>query len=262
MKMRRFAFALLLMLTLCFGTTSYCQDLDSINQGQQTGDNSSAGDESYNNVSDALRGYNALDDESMAKANKLASPVVSIIGVCSGWVLLVTFAAIFLTTAFDLAYISVPFSRKWLNPAGEVQQGGGAMGMGMGAMGNMGGQAQQAPVGRKFVSDECLQAMQEAGAGQQAQGGGAMGGGMGMGMGMGGMGAMGGMGQMSQSQMPAGGKSVIMTYLKKRTFFMILFAVASTILMSSVLFDCGLNIAELLYKIISLFSDGLSNVQM
>lgn len=264
MKMRKFAFMFLMLITLCFGTTSYCQDLDSINQNQQTGDGSpSSTDESYNNVGDMLRGYNALDDESMAKASKLANPVTSIIGVITGWVLMVTSAGVFLVTALDLAYIAIPFTRDWLNPAGGMQGGmQGGMPGGMNAMGGMQGGQQQPTSGRKFVSDEAIQAI--AMAGGQAQQGSPMGGGM-MGGGMMGGGMMGGGmmgGGMAQSQQPAGGKSVIMTYFKKRVFFMILFAISTTILMSSLLFDCGLNIGELLYKIISLFSDGISNVQM
>lgn len=252
----KFTLAFLMMVMLMFSTTAFCTDLDTINNAQvQQEQGSEAGtsetDEAYNSIQDVMRGYNAVDQESMEKANQLASPLADIIGVLTGFIIAITTALIFLVTALDILYISVPFVRKFLNP--EVAQGGMPGGMGMrGGMG-MGMQGNQGGGGHRWVSDEAVQALQEAGVADGGQGG-AMGG-----MGMNGYGGMGAMG--AQQQQP-GGKSSVMSYLKKRAFFLIVFAITSTILMSSLLLDCGLNLADLLYKIISLFTDGISNVQI
>ena len=253
----KFTLAFLMMVMLMFSTTAFCTDLDTINNAQvQQEQGSEAGtsetDEAYNSIQDVMRGYNAVDQESMEKANQLASPLADIIGVLTGFIIAITTALIFLVTALDILYISVPFVRKFLNP--EVAQGGmqGGMGMrggmGMGMQGNQGGGG-----GHRWVSDEAVQALQEAGVADGGQAG-AIGG-----MGMGGYGGMNAMGAQQQQ---SGGKSSVMSYLKKRAFFLIVFAITTTILMSSLLLDCGLNLADLLYKIISLFTDGISNVQI
>ena len=102
----------------------------------------------------------------------------------------------------------------------------------------MGGGAQpsQSGIGR-FVSDEAVAALSEATA--NAGGGGGMGmGGMGMGMGMGGM----GMGGAAQAQPKT--KSVIFTYLKKRAFALIMFALCVVLLTSTLFTDIGLYIGQ------------------
>lgn len=256
----KLALTLIMMLMLTFSTTAFCTDLDTINGTQVQQQNGSEDgtteiDEAYDSITDVMRGYNAVDQESMQKASKLASPIADIIGILTGVVISLTTALIFLVTALDIMYISVPFTRKFLNP--EMAQGGAQGGMGMGMRGGMGmgmQGAQGGGGGHRWVSDEAVQALQASG---MAQGGaqGAMGGGMGMG-GYGGMNAMG------AQQEQSGTKSTIFAYLKKRMFFLIVFAITSTILLSSILLDCGLNLADLLYKIISLFSDGISNVQI
>lgn len=252
----KFTLAFLMMVMLMFSTTAFCTDLDTINNAQvQQEQGSEAGtsetDEAYNSIQDVMRGYNAVDQESMEKANQLASPLADIIGVLTGFIIALTTALIFLVTALDILYISVPFVRKFLNP--EVAQGGmqGGMGMGMrGGMG-MGMQGNQGGGGHRWVSDEAVQALQEAGVADGGQGGA-----------VGGIGMPGGYGGVGAQQQQPGGKSSVMSYLKKRAFFLIVFAITTTILMSSLLLDCGLNLADLLYKIISLFTDGISNVQI
>lgn len=250
----KFTLAFLMMVMLMFSTTAFCTDLDTINNAQvQQKQGSEAGtsetDEAYNSIQDVMRGYNAVDQESMEKANQLASPLADIIGVLTGFIIAITTALIFLVTALDILYISVPFVRKFLNP--EVAQGGMQGGMGMrGGMG-MGMQGNQGGGGHRWVSDEAVQALQAAGVADGGQAGA-----------MGGMNGYGGMGAMGAQQQQPGGKSPVMSYLKKRAFFLIVFAITSTILMSSLLLDCGLNLADLLYKIISLFTDGISNVQI
>lgn len=95
--------------------------------------------------------------------------------------------------------------------------------------------------------------------GAGAQGGSPMGG-MGMGM-RGGMG-MGGMGMGGAQAQPVPTKSVIFEYLKKRTFFIIIFAVATVLLMSSIFTDCGLNLAELGIRVMHKLNGSISNINV
>lgn len=245
------------------------------NQTGQGSDNGTA-------IEDYLRGYTPVTGENMEKAGQAASPIVNFIGTVSGFIVMVVSAAIFLVTALDLAYIGLPFTRGLLNPqyamgaaAGGGMAGGmpgmgmgmGGMGMrGMGGMGMMGGgmQGGAAPmehgIRRKWVSDEavyCVQTYAGGAAAQPAMGGGMPGMGMG-GMGMGGMGAMGG--AMGGAAQPMPMKSVILEYLKKRSFFLIIFAIATVILMGSMLTDCGLNLAALLSKVLDKFNGQITNV--
>lgn len=237
-------------------------DLDGLSSGSTTNDSVSHGSSDNTSISDYLKSYNPVTDENMEKAGTMASPIVTALGTLSGFIIMLVSAGIFVITALDLAYIGIPFFRPSLNPnyvAGA--QGGSPMGgMGMGMRGGMGmggmGGAQPATSGRRcWVSDEAIACVQSASQGQ-AQGS-PMGGGMGM-MG-GGMGMMGG--GMGQAQ-PAPTKSVIFEYLKKRTFFIIIFAVATVLLMSSIFTDCGLNIAQLGIKIMHKLNGSISNINI
>lgn len=226
--------------------------LDSLDESVTVEQSSQLGNSSnMDSITDYMRGYTPVTSENMEKASVTASPIINVIGTISGFIVMVTSAAIFMVTAADLAYIGLPFTRAWLNPmyaSGGAQAGGMPMGgMGMGGMGAMGGGA-QAPVEsglrRRWVSDEAVYCVNTyCQPQQQAQGGMPMGGGMGM-----------------QQQLPM--KSVIFEYLKKRTFFLILFAVAITVLMSSIFLDCGLNLGELVLKMFTKFSGQVSQVQI
>lgn len=220
----------------------YATDLDGLSSGSSTNSSTSHGSGDNTSISDYLKGYNPVTQDNMDKAGTMASPIVNALGTLSGFIIMLVSAGIFVVTALDLAYIGIPFLRTTLNPNyGAGAQGGspmGGMGMGMGMRGGMGmGGAQPAAPGRKcWVSDEAVACVQMASQGQ-AQGGLPMGGGMGM------MGGGMGMGGAQAQPMPT--KSVILEYLKKRTFFLIIFAVATVLLMSSIFTDCGLNLAEL-----------------
>lgn len=212
-----------------------------------------------------MKKYKPITEDNMKQAGVVANPIVSAIGTVTGFILLVVMAGVGLLTALDLAYISIPRLRPLLAPnAGGTQAGGmtspmGGMGMGVhgrGMMGGgmMGGSPQPSAGGHQWVSDEALASVAMAGASVQPAGGmPPMGGGMGM---MGG-GMMGG-----TPRQPVKQSSVIFTYLKKRVFFVILFAVALILLTSSVLLDCGINIAELSIKVFNKLNGNISNINV
>ena len=247
----------------------YATDLDGLSSGSSTNSSTSHGSGDNTSISDYLKGYNPVTQDNMDKAGTMASPIVNALGTLSGFIIMLVSAGIFVVTALDLAYIGIPFLRTTLNPNyGAGAQGGspmGGMGMGMGMRGGMGmggmgmGGDQPAAPGRKcWVSDEAVACVQMASQGQ-AQGGSPMGGGMGMmggGMGMGGM----GMGGAQAQPMPT--KSVILEYLKKRTFFLIIFAIATVLLMSSIFTDCGLNIAELGIRVMHKLNGSIQNINV
>lgn len=192
-------------------------------------------------LGDALQNYNPITDDNMNQAKALANPITNIIGNIIGAIVLLTASGIFLITALDLAYIAMPFTRPLLTSKHQL------------------------------VSDEALAAVGGAGSGQQVGGmGSPMGGGMGSPMGgmgspMGGMGSPmgspmgGGMGAGQQKQST---KSVITTYFKKRVVFMVIFAVATVILTSSLLTGVGINLAALLTEIIEKLNGIINGVKV
>ena len=196
---------LLLMLCIVPKSTVYAQNLDNIGTTQSEGNDSDGA------VSDYLKGYNPVTDDNMKQAGTYASPLVSMIGVVSGFIVMIVSALIFLVTALDLAYIGVPFLRPYLNP-------------------------------------------------NYGSGGGQSTGGMGMGGGMYG-GSMGSMGA-SQGGQQQSTKSVIFTYLKKRIFFLIIFALATVVLMTSIFTDCGINLAHLVIKIMTKVNTSLGQINV
>lgn len=237
---------------------------------QTTGTAASGTDD--NALSNYMGTYNAIDNENMAAANKIASPIVNFIGTAIGFIMLIVSAGIVLVTALDLAYIGIPFVRDYLNPqaAGGASGGMGGMGGYGGGMGGYGGgmgggygggmQQQQQSGGilkRRWVSDEAVACVPQGGASQQAMGGmggmGGFGGGYGGGMGMG-----GGM----QQQQPQPTKSVITDYLKKRSVFIVIFTIAAIILTSSILTKSGINLASLLFKILEKVNGSIANTNV
>lgn len=240
---------------------TFASTLDDISNDSSSSSNQGSSSDSSGSsngaISDYLNDYTPITEENMSQASSFSSPIANALGTLAGGIIIVVEAAIVVVTALDLCYIGLPFTRTILNPNyGAAAQGGGGMGMGMGGgfgggygrMGGMGGMgggqaAPQTGLRRQWVSDEAVQAVQNA---QPQQGGSGMSmGGMGMGMGMGGMG-MGG----QQQQQPQNTKSVIWAYFKSRTVFIIIFTIAAIILTSSLLTHSGINLAALLDKII------------
>ena len=176
-------------------------------------------------LGDALQNYNPITDDNMSQAQALANPITNIIGNIIGAIVLLTAAGIFLITALDLAYIAMPFTRPLLTSKHQL------------------------------VSDEALAAVGGASGGQQAGG---------MGSPMGGMGGMGSPmgGGMGAGQQKQSTKSVITTYFKKRVVFMVIFAVATVILTSSILTGVGINLAALLTEIINKLNSIINGVKV
>ena len=183
-------------------------------------------------LGDALQNYNPITDDNMNQAQALANPITNIIGNIIGAIVLLTASGIFLITALDLAYIAMPFTRPLLTSKHQL------------------------------VSDEAIAAVGGTSGGQQA-------GGMGSPMGspMGGMGGMGSpmgspMGGGMGGQQKQSTKSVITTYFKKRVVFMVIFAVATVILTSSILTGVGINLAALLTEIINKLNSIINGVKV
>lgn len=95
---------------------------------------------------------------------------------------------------------------------------------------------------RKWVSDEVCRVVNIYGTAQQNP---MMQGGMGM-----------------PQQQPQPMKIVIFEYLKARAIFLVIFAIASTLLLSSVFTNCGINVAELIVKLMNRVNEGINNVNM
>lgn len=243
---------------------------DTPSGGQDSGSTTTQSD-SGGAIEDYLRGYTPVTGENMEQASAIASPIVNIIGTASGFIVMIASAGIFLITALDLLYIGMPPLRGLLNPAyasNSAQPAMGAMppmGAGFGRGGMFGGFGAQVNCGetglrRRWISDEADFCVTNYALKPQQQGGGAgampVGGGFGAVPGVPPVPAMGG------QPAPMKAKSIILEYLKKRSFFLIIFATATVVLMSSVLTDCGLNLAQLLIRLINRGSNSLSNVNV
>ena len=234
------------------GGTTINNASDFLNKGEVSQDDKA--------VVDLIKNQDIMSSENLETAQNLLSPVTNVIGILTGIIVAFASAAIFLITALDLLYISVPPVRPYLyasNTDGTGGMTGGRMGM-MGGMQSMPGNGAAGPKRHQWVSDEAVQcaamlggSAATAGAGMRGMGGAGWGmGGPGMGgMGMGGMGMGGNMG-MGGSPESATRGSVIKVYFKKRLVFMILFAICIVVLTSSVLIGTGANLALWVLKIL------------
>ena len=178
-----------------------------------------------NAVSDYLNDYTPITNDNMAKASTLASPIANFLGNLAGFILIVVDGGLVVVTALDLAYIGLPFTRETLTSK------------------------------KQLVSDEAIAVVPKS-APQGMPGQPPMMGGMNPMMG-GGMNMPG-----ASNQQPQSTKSVILTYFKKRTLFIVLFIVASIVLTSSLLTHSGINIAELLLKLLGKGNTMISNVEV
>lgn len=181
-------------------------------------------------VAEFFKNHRSMTSEQLNKASDTVSPLTNIFGYLMGGLIAITSSAIFLITALDLLYIGVPVLRGVLYKSGS--QGGG--------YGQQGGSK-----GFQLVSDEAVQASASAVGGGSPQGG------------MGGYGMQGGMQQQQGSK-----KSVITSYLKKRVVFLVLFAVCTVILTSSILLGTGVNLAQWVMRLIEILNDAIPSLSI
>lgn len=211
-----------------------------------SGSSSSDGEKTKDNgVNGLLKGYEGMTSEQLAESSEKVSPITNIFGYVMGAVIALTAGGIFVITVLDLAYIAIPPVRAILYKGGQQAGGGAMMGgygrPGYGGMGGGYGGAQQQPQGHSFqlISDEAVQCAVLLGGAQQQP---PMGGGM---MGM----------QQQPQNMPT--KSVIMTYFKKRIFFMIIFAICTSMLTTSLFLGTGINLAQWFTKLVEMINGSI-----
>lgn len=199
-----------------------------------------------NGVADFFKNHEAMTSDQLNTAAEKVSPFTNVIGYVMGGIIALTTSGIFLITAADLAYIAIPFIRGLLYNGGEASQGAsmGMAGMGMGRMGGygMGGMQQQQSQAkpRQLVSDEAIKCVALSTPQQSS-------------MGMAGM----GMGGMQQQQPQVSTKSVVLEYLKKRTFFLIIFTICSIMLTSSIFIGTGINLAQWGMKLMEMINSSI-----
>lgn len=197
-------------------------------------------------ITDYLNGYNPVDRDSMNRAQSVVSPLANVIKTIISVILVALPVILFLVSAVDMVYLTVPFSRSLLCPGGQesmssMSGGMGGYGAGMGGYGagygaGMGAQMTGSS-GRKFISDDAEQALQEA----QAASAGAANSSMGMQAGYGGM----------QQAKPAKTKSPLMIYMKKRVWMYVVFGLSLVLLFSNVWLQWGAGLANWIVSLIS-----------
>ena len=239
MKRKKIICGVLLSITLAFGGISVGYSANTITvQAEGLGDNLESNTvEDETGVIDFFKNHQSMTSDQLNKASETISPITNIFGYLMGGIIALTSSAIFLITALDLLYISVPPIR------GLLYSGGSSQSMGMGGYGMRRGMQKSSGKTSQWVSDEAVQCSALLGGS----------GGSTQSMGMGGYGMQGGM----QQQQSGGTKSVILTYLKKRIFFIILFAVCTVILTSSILLGTGVNLAQWGMKLIEILNNSI-----
>lgn len=194
-------------------------------------------------ITDYLNGYNPVDRDSMNRAQSVVSPLANVIKTIISVILVALPVILFLVSAVDMVYLTVPFSRSLLCPGGQesmssMSGGMGGYGAGYGAgMGAGMGAQMTGSSGRKFISDDAEQALQEA----QAASAGAANSSMGMQAGYGGM----------QQAKPAKTKSPLMIYMKKRVWMYVVFGLSLVLLFSNVWLQWGAGLANWIVSLIS-----------
>lgn len=160
-----------------------------------------------------------LDEEDSKTVGRLGGNISSAAGNVTSFLIYVMFAFCFVTSAFDLLYISAPPLRPvlWNRSSGvaQTQNFGSSNGMQGQQYNNQSGQSQQGEQFKKWclVSDELKYVMNY------------------------------------QNNMPQ--KALIMSYFKKRAYAVIVIVVVVFLLIgSSVFADFGLNIGEMLLSFI------------
>lgn len=174
-------------------------------------------------VGDIIRNHRGVTAEQMAIASNALSPFTNFCGALVGGAVAIIYAGVFVITAADLLYISLPPLRPLLL---KNQQGEGSK--------------------LQLISDEALSIVANGGNG----GGSSSGGGM-MGSGM----MDGGFGAQPQSGGSSKGDSKLVAYFKARFLFMTFLVITTMVLTSSAIMGTGVNLAGWGLKLLQLFND-------
>lgn len=245
-----------LMLGLCIASATtvmtpshvYANSIEDNVNGNSDSSNSNEGSVSQDDqdVANWIKDQRGMTGKQLQTASETLSPITNMFGYVVGGIVVLIFAGVFIITALDLLYITIPPIRNLLYKAGTDGTGaytGGGMagGYGMGGYGGMhggmmgaGGAVGGTQKPTQWISDEAVMCASLLGGSSQAQNPAMVG------------------GQMQQQNVPM--KSVIGTYLKKRIFFMILLAICVIILTSSALLGTGVNLAQWGLKIINMMN--------
>lgn len=191
-------------------------------------------DSDSGDLGEFIKGYKPLDAESMATANQyLSGPMKWVSYGLSGVIIILT-GLIFLITALDLIYITVPFSRSFLytpstsgtgSPVGGINQQSGTSSI----------------LGMQWVSDEAVKAAALIGGESATQGVHMQANPYGM----------GGPAMTPQQTRKQARGSVIGAYFRSRIMFMIMFGVSIILLTSSVFLDFGINVGGMIITVIN-----------
>ena len=169
-------------------------------------------------IGDIIRNHRGMTAEQMATASNALSPFTNFCGTVVGGAVALIYAGVFVITAADLLYISLPPLRPLLL---KNQQGEGSK--------------------LQLISDEALTIVANGGNGGGSSSGGDM------------MG--GGFGAQPQSSGSGKSSSKIVAYFKARFLFMIFLVITTMVLTSSVIMGTGVNLAEWGLKLLQSFND-------
>lgn len=229
------------------------------------------------NPADYFKGKAGISKENMEQGTKIASPLLNLLGTGAGFIFAVVVAWQVIQTAIDLAYLYIPLLRGILSPDDTNGASNGQNPSFFSRLTTVSDSMQKAmELNGSNVEQTNLGAGASSGMGGNMGMNGGMNGGMGGsrfggmggmsgGMGMGGMSSgMGmGMGQQSNPGMgnaPINKKNTALTYFKDRAVALVLLMVCIGVLSSSVLTDSGINLAELILKVLAFFNGKVESV--
>lgn len=190
-------------------------NLDGMESGGTGGSSLNADDAA---IGDIIRNHRGTTAEQMATASNALSPFTNFCGTIVGGAIAIIYAGVFVITAADLIYISLPPLRPLLL---KNQQGEGSK--------------------LQLISDEALSIVANGGNGGGSSSGGDM------------MG--GGFGAQPQSSGSGKSSSKIVAYFKARFLFMIFLVITTMVLTSSAIMGTGVNLAEWGLKLLQSFND-------
>lgn len=202
-------------------------------QGSNTSENSNflggVGEQSLNqedqDVADWLKNKRNVTADQLENASKTLTPVTDFIGYIIGGIIIILMSGVALITASDLLYISIPPIRGVLYKGND----GNSAGVNITTSSKK----------LRWISDEavaCAGMLEGSSQGSSSYSN-----------------IIGA----SQPQQNMSTKSVIATYFRKRIFFLLFLALCVIVLTSSVVMDCGINLAEWVLKLITTLNSSI-----